>query len=176
MAADFLPSGKKMSVRVTTIIAVSLLLIIGTALIGIDINKRVVQIQKTVEELTFRRGALAALNDLKSQYERAKTYDSALANILPTRDQLVGLPRELQILAQKHSVATTFKFSDETPSSASEPGSISFQMSASGAFNGIIAFLEEIERSRFFVELGTLDLSRSGDKTTVAISGRVFSR
>jgi len=176
MIADLMPFSKKMSVRIAILVSVSLLLIIGTTLVGIDINKKVAQIQKAVEELTFRRGALAALNGLKSQYERAKVYDNALINTLPTRDQLIGLPRELQILAQKHSVVTVFKFSSETPASAGEPGFISFQMNAGGTLGDIIAFLGEIERSRFLVELGTLDLNHLGDKATITISGRVFSR
>lgn len=153
-----------------------LLIAVLTALTGFDITRRVAQIQNTEQELALRREAITTLTRLRGEAERARQYKDLLVNILPSQDALIGFPREAQAMARRRELAFFIKFGEETAAAGGEPGSLSFQATANGTFEQFVAFLRDLESSRFFVALDQVELLHTGSRVAATLHGRVFSR
>lgn len=151
-------------------------LLFVTVFIGFDINRRAFAIQNIERELAHRRNLHDAYERLKSEAGQAERSASFLTNVLPTPDELVSFPRELQAIAEPYGLTIGFKFKDQTSSTETTPGTLSFHMTASGTFERVIAFLKALEKSRFFIELNTIELNRGQNTYSVSLSGLVFSR
>ena len=78
--------------------------------------------------------------------------------------------------AKKENLKFTFAFGEPQTGSVSKAGSIAFTMSVSGAFNSLLAFLRDIESSRYVISLEPIEFFASGKEWKIAASGKVFSQ
>lgn len=161
------------------IIALVGIVIIATIIIILnsDINKRMQRIELRQKESLLQTQAILILSELKKESEIAKTNYALIETALPTRDQLISLPRELEQLAKKTSVDLGFSFGSETPSTDSQPGSIRFTMSLGGAMNDLLNFLKVFETNKYYINLSSVDISKKeGDRFSLGTTGEIFTR
>jgi len=141
-----------------------------------DLSRRAERIQNKKNEIASRSEKLGALAILKSDFESAKPYFSILDNILPTKDQLIRLPREFEDLAKANKINFGANFGEELASSEFAPGSIGFNFSITGSYDRITSFIKSAESGRYILDFGTFDISESGDGFKGALLGKVFSQ
>lgn len=146
-------------------------------LLRFDIARRVTAIEELRAGLASRAQAVETLAALRESAERARIYASVLGNILPTRDQLIGFPKEFELIAKKFDVRLSASFGSETAATVSEPGSIEFSFSVRGTYADIAAFLAAAETSRYIIAWSAFEfLKEKGEVYTATASGRVFTR
>lgn len=146
-------------------------------LLRFDIARRAAAIQELRSTLASRARGVETLAALRRSAERARIYASVLGNILPTRDQLIGFPKEFELIAKKFDVRLSAAFGGETAATATEPGAIEFSFSVRGTYANIVAFITAAETSRYILSWSAFEfLKEKGDIYTATISGRVFTR
>ncbi len=141
-----------------------------------DIRSKAFAIREQKRQLTVRSLSLQSLADLKSDAERARTFSSLLENILPLKDQLINFPKDMEDIAGRYGVDFGSTFGEERAASGVEPGFIAFTFNIGGAYDRIVAFINEAERSRYIIEWMAFDLSERSGSYRGTVSGKVFSR
>ncbi len=149
----------------------SLILILGG-----DLGKRALAVQEKKGELQGMISAASSLDILKSDLERAKPYFSVLQNILPTRDKLIQLPRDLEAIAGRAKIDFNLTFGAETAAQENKPGYVAVTMSLGGRYKDIVQFLDRVGGSGYLVDWGAIDIVQAGDKYRVSVNSRVFSQ
>jgi hypothetical protein len=156
---------------VITVIAVIIIVL------NIDINKRMTRIEARKRERAMQAEAILILSDLKKESERARAHYPVLESLLPTRDQLISFPRELEQLAKLHTIDLGFSFGSEAASTEDQPGVIRFTMSLGGTLDNLLNFLKAFESHKYFINLASVDLAkREGTRFALGTSGEIFTR
>lgn len=143
-------------------------------ILGIDVSSQTQKIRMQRETLVNRTQAVSTLANLQSDFNESQKYLSILENILPTRDQLIDFPRELEIAARNQNLGFGFSFGNEKSPSNSEPGATSFSVTLQGTQTQIFNFVRFLEQSRFLIRFLTLDMNRAGEVFNTTVRGEVF--
>jgi len=169
---------KKILVNAAITLAIILILAIGLIFSGRGISQRVAKIQSLRKELNTRLTALNSLTNLRQQSEKAKSFFGSLQTLLPTKDELINFPKELNGFAKTNKVEIGFSFGNETAPTDSQPGFTAFNLTLSGSYDNLVKFLKALEESKFFVGINSLDVTRDSQsqKFSALISGKVFSQ
>mgnify|MGYP001121926556 CR=1 FL=1 len=139
-----------------------------------DYSSRIKQGRK---ELFERSSALSSLANIRSQYEtKAKNYLSLIYNIIPQRDQLINLPRDLRTIA-KEVDSFGFDIVKETAPTAGSLGVISFNVTIQAPLSSVTEFIRNLESFKYLVVVDSLNLERQkGEVFQASLKGRVFFR
>ncbi|MDO8585329.1 MAG: hypothetical protein Q7R85_04410 [bacterium] len=151
--------------------------VVFTAVLRLDMARRVETIAGLRQMIVSRTQAVQTLASLRADAERARIYSSVLGNILPSRDQLISFPKEFELIAKKYNVRLAAAFGAEAVASGGEPGAIDFSFQMKGAYPDIVAFLAAAESSRYI--LGWTSFEFLKDKLSdynATVFGRVFTK
>lgn len=122
--------------------------------------------------------AVAILAELKSKSSEVKSYGNRLNALLPSRDDLIELPKFLEERGRIHQVSVKFAFKGEaaTKPKDSQPGSVAFTLDVTGSDERLRSFFREIETAstKFMIVLDTMDMNLSGNEYRVTAQGRAF--
>lgn len=164
---------KQLIIGTISVTVVAVIIIV----LNFDINKRAERIEVRKLESLVQSQAILILSDLKKEAVLAQTDYALLESALPTRDQLISLPRELEQIAKAGNVDLGFAFGNETPSTDSQPGSIRFTMSLGGGINDLLNFMKVFEGHKYFIHLASVDMSKKeGSRFTLGTTGEIFTR
>jgi len=142
-----------------------------------DVNKRAENILKYRRELETRNQTIALLSNSNADFERAKPMEAVLTNLLPSKDQLINFPRELERMGKEYAVQTGFTFGTEQPSSATEPGNIRYTLSVTGLYQDVADFVEAFEKHPYFTTLDSIDVKIiNGGTYSLITSGTIFTK
>jgi hypothetical protein len=127
-----------------------------------------------------RSETLQVLAELQKDAPLARLYQERLDLYLPTEDQLLDFPRWLESFAKVYNVNFTLAFQGGLIAATAEaPGYVPFILTLEGAYDGIRAFLEQLEFNpqKFLMAFSSADLVRfEGNRYRVFVGGRVFYR
>jgi len=162
-------------------------IIVGSAVVAAVViyflsNDLAAQVGKIVEDKAFaaqQAAALTILANLKADVPVATTYTTAMEKLLPTHDELIGVPQWINTTASADGVAASFSFQgSNVPASASAAGTDTFSLSVQGPIANITSFLNDIETksSQFLLSVTNFDLVASGSGYTLSVQGVVYSR
>lgn len=141
-----------------------------------DINKRDQTITEIKQQLDLRDQTIALLSTSNNDFKKAEPLLASLQNILPSKDQLITFPSELQTIARGYGIDIGFTFGSEVGSSATEPGSIKFSMTLAGEFPDIVDFLEALERHKYFIKFDSVDIRRTNnDIFSLVTNGIIYT-
>lgn len=168
---------KKLLTHVAISLGIIALLALFIVLLNGDINDRVTKIQKAKNEISLRTQTIELLTGTNSDLKKADALLANLKDILPNKDQLIDLPRELQRTAKTFVVDLGFSFGPELAAAAGKPGTIKFTMTAAGTYDNIVDFLTSVESHRYLISLDSVDVHRSG-KTNFSLltSGQIYTK
>lgn len=163
------------SILITLLIIVPLVVVL--VLVRGDIVKRIQRVDEYKSDLLTRSQAIGLLAELKKNAQRAEPLLERIENRLPTRDELILFPRELERIALEKEVDFGFTFGNETTGSEQSPGVVTFTMSLAGTYDALTAFLQAIESSRYYIRMESVDLTRKdGGVYALVTSGEVYIR
>lgn len=167
---------KQLFIQLGVAFGVLVFLITAIQLMASELSKTALKIQSQKSELLLRSQATDSLAALKSDFEKAKPLFSLLNSVLPPKDQLINLGKDLGVLAQQNRIDLGFTFGGEAPPTEDVPGFIRFSMTGSATYANFTRFLKDIEKMRLYIKLVSLDMTRQAgsDSFNFVASGQVF--
>lgn len=128
------------------------------------------------QEIITRSNSIQKISELQTAYNGTTgAYLNVLYNVIPQKDELINLSKEIQTVAASENLSFGFSFLGENPPSGDTLGYVSFSISlGGGSINSIVNFIKKMERFRYFVQLEDFSVGSEGGTTT--IRGRVFFR
>jgi hypothetical protein len=149
-------------------------LLLGLALLGSYINRKVGQIAVQREQFGSQAAALRSLADLQKESEQAQSMLPKLDKILIKKEALAGFPDQLGNLAKKRAVILKASLGNQTAGTEIIPGALDFEIMATGTYAGIAAFLDDLKLSNFFIKFLSVGLINKGRNFEASIHGQVF--
>ena len=127
-------------------------------------------------DLAFRIRATGQLASLKADSDQARPLFAVLNSTLPVKDDLINLGQELTRVAKNDGVDLGFSFGGETAAKGELPGFIRFSLIGNGSYESFQKLLQNIEKSRYYMKLNSVDLVRqaSGGNFSILAEGQVF--
>jgi hypothetical protein len=174
---------KKHVLRSGIIIVVMLVLFGGFIfLFHANIAHQLVFIQELSTQRNLYLQSSQGLAVLTKDWNTAQLYKNQVQMLIPKKDDIVLLSKELQARALKKNISLTFSFNAagevETGSDKSKVGSIGFSSTLEGNNQDILTFLDEIERSYYALQIQSFDLMAGvGNNTSLSrffVTGKVF--
>jgi len=123
--------------------------------------------------------ALGVLAQLEKDAPDAAKYAAAMDALVPTHDNLIGVPAWISTIAAKDRVTASLSFlGNNTPASVSSPGTDGFSLVVDGALPDISTFIDDLESNspQFLLSIGSVDLVSNGGSYRLTSQGMVFSR
>lgn len=155
----------------TFLIDLTILLIVvgalagGLLFFGRSISGSVDRIAGLRQDIVNRSASLDFYATLRNQYNNeGKAYLNVLHNIVPTKDQLIDLPKEFQSLASQQNIGFGFSFAGETAVASGGLGSVTFRLNLEGqTLDHLLQFVRKLQDFRYLSSLDSL-----------VVVGRVF--
>lgn len=144
-----------------------------------DLHAQATQIIADKTSVAQQAAVVGTLANLKSDSVKAAGYASAINQLLPSHDELIGFPQWVAAAGEAHNVQASVVFQGENATSTgSSPGSDGFSLSAAGTEADLVAFLDDIEIQApgFLIAIDSFDLINSGPSYQLTAQGRVFSQ
>lgn len=150
-------------------------LVAGLFYMGTRLNRSVADIQQLREELVARWSSLSMLANLLTTYnDRAERDLAVLERVIPKRDSLLNLGRDLKSLAVKANVEQTYTFVNEISPADGSLGYVMFRVSVTGTNEDVRAYLKSLDSFTYLSRFETVEMTRSGAKASAAVHGKVF--
>jgi len=146
------------------------------AVFGAMIYRRVGEINSMRSEIQLRLTEVDILARLTSGYAAARPYLDALKNILPAKDELIVLDRDLEALAKEVGVGFGFSFRGETLSSQSGAGAIQFDLLLQGDFFKLLEYLDRVNKLTYYIKFPGVQLTSGPGGYVMSLSGILFTR
>lgn len=140
----------------------------------LDLAGRVQDIEIARQMLVSRKAAIESRGLLKSDLEKAGAYYGLIDNALPTKDELVNVSGDLDAIARTHRVSFGITLGSETAPTYTDAGRIQFKMTATGAYQDVIRFLDSVKTSRYLVKYLDISIAQKGNFFEANASGHIF--
>lgn len=168
---------RRLLISVGLLLAVILILGGFIVFLGQNIESLRSSIIQTRRELSARSQEIGLLFDLKRDFQEAESYFSILDNALPKRENLYVFNQEVYRFGNMNNLGRpSFGFGDETLPTEDFPGRAKFSIFANGAYDDILNFLIDLERSRHFISIEGFDMTHQNNKFNTQLVGEVFFR
>lgn len=168
---------RRLLMNVGLLLAVILVLGGFIVFLGQDIKSLRSSIIQTRRELSARSQEISLLFDLKRDFQKAEAYFSTLDNALPKRENLYVFNQEVYRFGNMNNLGRpSFSFGDEISPTEVFPGWAKFSIFANGAYDDILNFLIDLERSRHFISIEGFDMIHRDNKFNTQLAGEVFFR
>ena len=152
-------------------------LVSGIIFFGSNIKDYSLKIKQGRQELLERSLALSSLARIRSQYDtKAKDYLNLIYNIIPQRDQLINLPRDLRIgVGEVESFG--FNIVKETQATPDSFGVLNFNVTIQANISKVVDFMRNLEKFKYLIVVDNLNLERQkGEIFQASFEGRAFFR
>ena len=160
------------------IIAIAVILgVVGLSFVLGDVSTKADMIAQYRVTSAMRNNNLNNIVDLQKAAASAATYQVAINRLMPTEDNLISFPQQIQTTAESHNITAQASFSgDPVPAANGAPGFVAFSLSASGDASNTIAFLKDLETqsSQFLIAIDSADFTTDGSSGNLSANGRVF--
>jgi hypothetical protein len=117
------------------------------------------------------------LATLIRQWEEAQQYTNQLFKLVPKKDEIALLSKELQSLAQEKNISLSFSFGSDEPVKSEKEGisSIGFSATFEGKKTDILNLINSIEEKYYALRIQSFNItaSGSGDSYRCFVTGQV---
>ena len=167
---------KKVILNLVIVFGVLSFLITALIIFNKNLERTANQTGKLNQELISRSSSIQRISELRTAYKgMSGAYLNVLYNVIPQKDELINLSKEMQTVAASEGLTFGFSFVGETPPAGESLGYVAFSLSLEGGqFQNIMNFVNKLENFRYFIQLENFDISSGGAKATVR--GRIFFR
>jgi len=169
-------SFKKQLIRDSVILGVLIVLFfVFSYLFRLNIEHKVSIISDLKNQKAILSQSSQNLSLLIKDWDIAKNYKDAVRELVPRKDELVALSKDLQVVAARNNVTLDFSFGKESnPPGGTSLGSIGFNASVRGSAQNIITFLEDLENTYYAMKIGSVEIVESGGGSQASLSGQMF--
>jgi Tfp pilus assembly protein PilO len=173
---------KKISIRIgLTLLIIGLLL--GCIVFVRSLIKNMVgDITNIQKEIAQKSASLNSLVELQSQYRNfGRAYLNVFYNIIPSKDQLINISKELESIALRHNLGFGFSFLNEKKAEGENLGYIQYSLNITGdSINQISQFINDLNNFQYLNQVEDMSATRKteGEKEVVQsiIKARIYFR
>lgn len=157
------------------ILAVALLIaVFGMQFIITENLKRATALK---QQILITQKTLDNFSDLKLQKQKAAVFQQRLANILPSKENLIPALSGLEEQAGVLGLQQSFSFGAESDGSRQELRHIGFSLTVNGSLGQFIQYLKEVESLPLFIRFGAIEIAeKSPDQYQINTTGKVYLR
>ena len=171
--------GKYLTPKIIINISIILgfLLLVGWLLstLSNELESKAQDVEEQKSEIASRIKSISDLAQLREDALEAQPAIGKLQNALPTRNQLVSVPRYLDTLARENSVTVRFNFvGEEVAPGENEAGHSSFTLNVIGNYGNILNFIEDLEKGSFLVKLDSFSITLERTNFDVDLRGIIY--
>lgn len=168
---------KRLFIQLGIALGSVLLLSLAVFFLNRSINARVEEMRAQKRDLALRNRTIELLAGGNSDLKRAEPLLERLQSVLPAKDTLLAFSRDIKNFGKQFGVTVGFSFGVEKAGTESEPGTVSFSLSASGDYDNLIAFLEFLEQHPYFIRFDGIALGyQKESQYTITTSGVIFTK
>ena len=151
---------------------------VGMLFFGSNIKKFSAKLENSKGELNSRGRAVGRLAELRRSKEEVETpYLTILYNLIPKKDELINISKEIQSLADAEQLTFGFSFTGETQGDENGLGSVRFFINEKGSSKEkVLGFIEALKNFQRLLTLEEISWSESREKTQATVKGSVFFR
>jgi len=152
--------------------------VLGAGLVFLknEIEKKVLDTVQLRGENTKNSRGIETLASLQEDQARARAYESALYRVFPEKSSVVSFIRELEDLATTHAIEASISITSEANRTDAEPGKVGVSMTVNGSLENITAYLDDINKKKYFVSFQSFNFVRQEDSYKATITGNIFNR
>ena len=170
-------SHKGLAVQVSIALGFVGVLVIGIILFGLNIKSSTKKIAAARGELAVRTISLRSLASLRADYaNKAQSYLNVLYNVIPQKDELIDLSKDIQAIASADNLEYGFTFVGETQPTEADLGFVKFNLKLGGDLTGLLNFLKNIDYFRYLIDVGSVSINREGSLMRMNLAGSVYFR
>ncbi len=183
---DNMDNNKKFTKKISSGIGISLLIIIplfiGVLYLRSVIKSTTETIVSSREQFAEKAASLNALVNLRYQYRNfGKAYLNVLYNVIPIKDDLINISKELESVATRNDLGFGFSFKSEKEASGKELGYLQYSLNIEGeSIAQIQSFIEDLNDFKYLNSVDSLSFKRKiegkTEKITALVEGRVYFR
>lgn len=166
---------KKLFLAIIIPLAIIFIAILVILFLSKDIDKKIQERNLIRTQVSYWREAIDSIAVLQGDYKKAEPYFTAVQKIISSQDELIGFSSEIASVGARHNVGATASLGKENVDDKSGLRKTPALIVASGKSADIIGFMKDVEASRFFIQINSLDISRSEENFRVSLTGSVFS-
>lgn len=143
-----------------------------------NLKKSGEKIKSLESDLFSRSNAVQRLSFLKSQFNNlGGAYLNVLYNVIPTKDDLINFPGEVQTLAASENVSVGFAFIGEPGGTENNTGFIPFTMTISGnSLDHLLKVVNAFQRFKYIIFFDSFSFGSLNSNPSVNIKGRALFR
>jgi hypothetical protein len=167
---------KSFYINIGVILTVVALFVLFFILLRLNILREASIISDIKLKKAFVSESAENLSSLVKDWAIVKNYSQQVSLLVPSKDDLVALSKDINAIARQDNVSLSFNFGSESnPTGAGALGSISFTATADGSMANVLAFLKDIENKYYALKANVLELSRpSSGLTRLSLNGQIF--
>lgn len=146
-------------------------------LFSANIKHQVDIIETFKKEKTELSSSSEDLAFLIQDWKIARQYKDQVSTLVPLKDDLVGLPKKIELFGKEKNISIGFSFGQEQNNKNSDGlGSIGFTSTVQGKRDDVVAFLREIENKYYSMQINVLDFTRdkNSDSVKLFMKGNIF--
>ncbi|MBN2197603.1 type 4a pilus biogenesis protein PilO [Candidatus Wolfebacteria bacterium] len=167
---------KRLLINISIPLVICFVLIASLIFLSSNISQKTEKIKQQKGELSFHLQSTESLALLSKDFEKSKKYIAQLESILPDRDKLITLPRNIGVIANQSQIDLNSTLGKEESSQNQQLRETDIVMNGQGPIDNFINFLKAVENSLYLIKFNEFDLSRTGEEFKISIKGRVFSK
>jgi hypothetical protein len=144
-------------------------------LLELNIQKQITTINDIKSKKATASESAENLSVLIKEWATAKNYSQQVALLVPSKDDLVSLQKDINNIARTDNVSLGFNFGLESAGDAGSLGNITFKATVDGTSDGILNFLKDVENKYYSLKINVLELNvLSGGLLRLTMSGQIF--
>ncbi len=159
-------------------LSIVMALLIILVFLGFRISKLTATISKNIQNVLDRSASIKLLAVLQNQYgDKGKRYLEILHNVVPPKDSLIDLQKDLQSLAAQENVGFGFTFLGETPASFPTLGNVSYRLNIQGNnLNTLLGFLRRLSDFHYINSVDSVSINQQDANMQMVVKGEVYDR
>jgi len=171
------PTQKGIAVQISVALGMVGVLVLGVVFFGLNIKSSTRKIVSAREELAARTISLQSLASLRADYaNKARAYLNVLHNIVPQKDELIDLSKDIQAVASASNLEYGFTFIGENQPTADALGFVKFNLKLGGSLTNLLNFLKNIQNFRYLIDIESVSIYREESLMRMNLVGSVYFR
>lgn len=167
---------KNLFINIGIILAAIAVFVSFFILLRLNILHQVEIINDIKSKRAFVSESAENLSSLIKDWAIVKNYSQRVSLLVPSKDDLVTLSKDMNAIARQDNVSLSFSFGAESnPTGAGTFGSIAFSATADGSMDQILSFLKDVENKYYALKVNILELNHpSAELVRVSLNGQIF--
>ena len=163
---------KRLFLNVGASLGIIAVLVTLIFLLGVDIRNTAESVFADSSYADAKSRVAGDLSRLRDQYKAAEPVLSALTKKIPEKDSLLSFSVYIKSLAEKYNALSTLRFGEEDK----EMSAVKFSIRLEGGYSSVSNFINEIDKSPYFINVLSIDIVGQSNKYNATIDGNIMFR